>query len=112
MGVQFYRCPNCGRIYGYGEFDERTTIINCLNCRYPLKKYQDVKHVRHPELSEPKVIGTIDDLNESQITCPTCSSTNVKKISTWERAFSIGTWGLASRKMCKSFECKTCGYTW
>ena len=77
MGVQFYRCPNCGRIYGYGEFDERTTIINCLNCRYPLKKYQDVKHVRHPELSEPKVIGTIDDLNESQITCPTCSSTNV-----------------------------------
>lgn len=44
--------------------------------------------------------------------CPTCGSTNIKKISTMERAVSVGTLGLFSKKINKSFKCGNCGYTW
>lgn len=44
--------------------------------------------------------------------CPTCGSTNVEKISTINRAVSIGVAGLASDKIGKQFCCKNCGYKW
>lgn len=44
--------------------------------------------------------------------CPTCGSTNVEKISTLNRAVSIGIVGLASDKIGKQFQCKNCGYKW
>lgn len=45
-------------------------------------------------------------------TCPTCSSTNVQKIGTGERAVSVAMLGIFSKKINKSFKCKNCGYTW
>ena len=44
--------------------------------------------------------------------CPTCSSTNVQKIGTGERAVSVAMLGMFSKKINKSFKCKNCGYTW
>lgn len=44
--------------------------------------------------------------------CPTCSSTNVQKIGTGERAVSVAVLGIFSKKINKSFKCKNCGYTW
>ena len=44
--------------------------------------------------------------------CPTCGSTKVEKISTLNRAVSIGMVGLASDKIGKQFCCKNCGYKW
>lgn len=46
------------------------------------------------------------------ITCPTCQSTNVKPISGFNRGVSIAMLGVFSKKINKSFECKSCGYTW
>lgn len=44
--------------------------------------------------------------------CPTCGSTNIKDISTLNRAVSVGMFGLASSKIGKTKECKDCGYKW
>ena len=44
--------------------------------------------------------------------CPTCGSTNIKDISTLNRAVSVGMFGLASSKVGKTKECKDCGYKW
>ena len=44
--------------------------------------------------------------------CPTCGSTNIRKISTGERMVSVGMLGLFSKKINKSFKCNKCGYTW
>ena len=41
--------------------------------------------------------------------CPACGSLNVKKIGSVERAASVGFFGLFSKKINKSFECKNCG---
>ena len=44
--------------------------------------------------------------------CPTCGSTNIRKISTGEPMVSVGILGLFSKKINKSFKCNSCGYTW
>ena len=44
--------------------------------------------------------------------CPTCGSTNVKHISTLNRAASIGVFGLFSSKIGKNYECLNCKMKW
>ena len=44
--------------------------------------------------------------------CPTCGSTNVKHISTLNRAVSIGVFGLFSSKIEKNYECLNCKAKW
>ena len=44
--------------------------------------------------------------------CPTCGSTNVKHISTLNRAASIGVFGLFSSKIGKNYECLNCKSKW
>lgn len=50
--------------------------------------------------------------NENKPHCPHCKSTNIKSISGLNRGASIAIWGIFSKKINKSFECKNCGYTW
>ena len=45
-------------------------------------------------------------------TCPTCGSTNVRPISTLNRAVSIGVFGLFSSKIGKNYECLGCKAKW
>lgn len=44
--------------------------------------------------------------------CPTCGSTNIKKISGTKRWLSAGLFGLASSNIGKSMYCQNCGYKW
>lgn len=44
--------------------------------------------------------------------CPTCGSTNIKKISAGSRWLSTGMFGISSSKLGKSMECRHCGYKW
>ena len=44
--------------------------------------------------------------------CPTCHSTNIKKIGTGERVASVVGLGLLSKKINKTWKCCDCGYTW
>lgn len=107
-----YKCPNCGRVYRYRE----EGYYQCLNCRYPLKKAEDVKTVRHPELnpmlSDNHVIGTVSDPTKPTPKCPTCGSANVSKIGNFNRMLSISFFGLASSKIGKTHKCNNCGTTW
>lgn len=44
--------------------------------------------------------------------CPTCGSTNIRKIGTGERAASVVGLGLLSKKINKTWKCNNCGHTW
>lgn len=44
--------------------------------------------------------------------CPTCGSTDIKKIGGLERAGSVYMFGIFSKKINKSFECNNCKFTW
>lgn len=105
------KCPNCGRTYN--EADEcANLLIPCMNCRYPLKKIEDVKNVKNPKLNEHKVVGTVADPTKPQPKCIYCQSTNIKKISGTERAVSILGLGIFSKKINKSCKCLDCKCTW
>lgn len=44
--------------------------------------------------------------------CPTCSSTDIKKIGTGERMGSVMMFGIMSKKINKTWKCNNCGCTW
>lgn len=46
------------------------------------------------------------------ITCPTCGSTNTRKISGLSKAASVGLFGIFSQKVKHQFHCNSCGYEW
>lgn len=47
-----------------------------------------------------------------KIKCPTCGSTNTKKISGLSKAASVGLFGIFSQKVKHQFHCNSCGYEW
>lgn len=105
-----YKCPNCGRIYNYGS---EVDYQQCMNCRYPLKKAEEVTNISHPELNsmlnDKHVIGIVSNSKDNQITCPYCHSTNTKKISGLSKAGSVALFGIFSQKVKKQWHCNNCG---
>lgn len=71
-----------------------------------LRKYQ--KQIEDRQLKQTSYQSSSQSANIPK--CPTCGSTNIKKISGSKRWLSVGTVGLASGSIGKSMECKNCGY--
>lgn len=44
--------------------------------------------------------------------CPTCQSTDIKKMSTISKAGSVALWGLFSQKVKKQWHCNNCSSEW
>lgn len=44
--------------------------------------------------------------------CPTCQSTDIKKISGLSKAGSVAMWGIFSWKVYKQWHCNNCGSEW
>ncbi len=44
--------------------------------------------------------------------CPTCNSTDIKKISVMSKAVGATMFGLFSKTARSQFKCKNCGYEW
>ena len=81
--------------YGCG-FDEARMVCDCFVEHQPLPPSQETSY--NSSINVPK--------------CPTCGSTNITKIGTFNRMMSTGLFGLASRKIGKTMKCNNCGYTW
>lgn len=64
--------------------------------------------------SMQKIAAVQSDLQSSfqSIKCPVCGSTRVNKISTANRLTSVFAFGLASSKIGKQYECKSCRHKW
>ena len=107
--MKMYQCPNCGRTY-----TEFQNVYYCGTCNYKLVNQEDIKKIKHPELSkrEYHIIGRAEDPTKPIPKCPTCQSTNTQKIGTGERVVSVAMMGIFSKKINKSFKCNSCGYTW
>ncbi len=90
-------CPNCGRTMTFVDnYDCDTDLAEKVKNTPPYDPTKDP--------NSPYYIPVIK--------CPTCQSTNVQKIGVGERAVSVATMGIFSKKINKSFKCKSCGYTW
>ena len=104
--MQIYQCPNCGRTY-----TEFQNVYYCGNCNYRLVKQENIKEVKHPELSKRdyNVIEKLEDPTKPTVTCPYCNSTDTKKISTMSKAGSVALFGIfALGKASKEWHCNKC----
>lgn len=59
-----------------------------------------------------EIINSIKSQENIIPKCPNCGSRHITNIGTLNRAVSIGLFGLASSKIGKTKQCKSCGYKW
>lgn len=74
-------------------------------------QYKEYKEKELEELKKYAVnIQARESLNKPH--CPTCNSTNIKKISGLSKAGSVAMFGIFSQKVKKQMHCNNCGYEW
>lgn len=91
--------------------------LNKLRENYKNKKWQEIEQQKEDEQSMrlnaalergKKIIEEQSNIPK----CPTCGSSNIKKISGTSKAVSVAMFGLLSQKVKKQFHCNNCGYEW
>lgn len=103
-------CPNCSslieetsRVCPICGFDGIGSYLLKLE-REKQEKIRDYTHDYEPITPRESV--------KNVPKCPTCQSTNIKKVSTASKAGSVFMWGLLSQKVKKQWHCNNCGYEW
>jgi len=100
------KCPMCGK-----EYPKKQKY--CGKCDALLMRKKDYERFEMDKYSVPTQNAVQKLENEQNIPkCPTCGSTNIKRITTLDRAVSVGTLGLLSGKIGKNYECLNCKAKW
>ena len=94
-----YKCSNCGNNEYKAIENQGGVFIVCQKCGYVDEL---IPRNKQPQQPQPQNIPK----------CPTCGSTNIRKIGTGERAVSVIGLGLLSKKINKTWKCNSCGHTW
>lgn len=79
-----------------------------------MAKYKKIYEETHKPLLDNKIQSTQQQIC-TQVNipkCPTCGSTNIRKIKACERTASIIGFGIFSRKANKTWKCENCGHLW
>ena len=138
--IYYGYCPKCGNVTFIETKNEKCNCCNTnlLPTPYTMNEYlfgnsidvnidkkifdeyikgnsQFDEELYRSRINKEKLLqqATFDKQRESnKPKCPTCGSTNVKHISTLNRAVSIGVFGLFSSKIGKNYECLNCKTKW
>ena len=94
----FKVCPKCSKQYPY-------LIDHCFECGYSTQAYKNRMKKLEEDIEKPLIQKNIPK-------CPTCSSTNIRKIITTRKIAGALGFGLLSKTAKSQFECKDCGYKW
>lgn len=78
--------------------------------KYSLRQSVNKHTYNHQSTQSSKLIQSTQTQNIPK--CPTCGSTNIRKIKAGERTASIIGFGIFSRKANKTWKCENCGYLW
>lgn len=97
------KCPLCGKIYN------KDNDYYCLLCNRRLEIYSE-KDIEKDQIEQLQNKEKIKNNNIPE--CPTCGSTNIKKISTSSKVFGAAMFGLFSKTARSQFECQNCHYKW
>lgn len=106
------KCPSCNkeildnvRACPYCGFDEISSYLLYLE-KEKQSKYIDYTSFHNNVPIQPQTQP------QNMPKCPTCGSTNIRKMGGVERGASIAAFGIFSKKINKTFKCGNCGYTW
>lgn len=103
----------------YGTEDVKNRLNGYLSGRNITNtgnRYGDVMKMVDENLGAPNLLPLFVQSEpvrtENVPKCPTCQSTDIKKVSVTSKAGSVALWGLFSQKVKKTWHCNNCGYEW
>lgn len=98
----------------YGFTVEEYTIINKIDYRGDFKRAMKQLKDENPVEFQLKLTEYKNQIsnNTNVPKCPTCGSTDIKKISGGKRWLTTGIFGLASSDVGKTMQCNSCGAKW
>ena len=108
--IKKIKCPNCS------SFIAETSRV-CPECGYDaissyLLQLEREKQAKYIDYTYNHNVNSIDNNMKNVPKCPTCQSTDLKKVSTASKVGSVIIWGLLSQKVKKQWHCNNCGYEW
>lgn len=108
--IKKIKCPNCS------SFIAETSRV-CPECGYDaissyLLQLEREKQSKYIDYTYNHNVNSIDNNMKNVPKCPTCQSTDIKKVSTASKVGSVFIWGLLSQKVKKQWHCNNCGYEW
>lgn len=119
-----YFCPNCNEYRKYNPNQSNKFICKICGNKMLYKGMEDKDERRQlkkiyiqnelekekEKITKKEVIYPSSQPEENIPKCPTCGSTNIKRISGTKRWLTTGLFGLASSDIGKTMVCKNCGY--
>ena len=115
-GIQYLylRCA-CGGEFRYINTEYKKTVLdngdyyfqNDLPIRCP-KCFAVYDTISFREEVRPKIV----EQPKEKIKCPTCGSTNVRRVTSIDKVTNIALFGLFGNKRTKQFHCDDCNYEW
>lgn len=117
-GLIFAECMECKKILKFKEYQlsDVKTGVECF-CGNISNKIDGLSKVQEESILVQKPMQTQLDISRQSVQsfgprCPTCGSTNVKKISLTSKAVGGAMFGLFSSDIRNTFKCDKCGYKW
>ncbi len=98
-------------IKDYFKCDVTTAKAVCMDFKTNI--YDDL-YKPHSQLSPAEIARNRQEAQDllNKPKCPTCNSTNLKKISATSKVVNTAMFGLFGTKRHKTFHCNNCGYEW
>lgn len=111
--TKIFTCEKCKYTSNRISMDDnKNEIIKCKMCGANMLCDAVINYRPDMALKNLNKKSQEQKTNPNIPKCPTCGSTNVKKISSTKRWISAGLFGLASSNIGKTMECNNCGYKW
>lgn len=79
-----------------------------ISCQRQIERNQRISQNNNQSTNNDD-INISQPIQSNQPHCPTCNSTNIKRISDLRRGIHAVAWGLFSKTARSQFECKNCG---
>ena len=115
-------CPNCGNKFIDIDFPKNDLIIiedisedvSFIESMIKLRETDIIEYNLKMSQFKAQLSQIQAQKENSKPHCPTCSSTDIKKISTTSKAVNTALWGIffGGTKRHKTFCCNSCGYEW
>ena len=113
-----YGKPHFYSSYWFDKYENLTGNV-ASRCGDDLKQHMQAIYGKGSKLYEEAVVQNSIDAararkqeNSNVPKCPTCQSTDIRKVSGTSKVISVAMFGLLSQKVRKQFHCNNCGYEW
>lgn len=105
-----YMCPKCNQGHFFYTSEEFSTL--CPKCNIEMvcveKKFVTLEQEEKRKKDHERIVNGTFHIPK----CPTCQSTDIRKISTTSKVVNTALWGLFGTKRHKTFHCNSCSYEW